>query len=238
MADRSLPAHLAAIVEPLREADDYARLQHVRQGGFYNLVTGLPMFLYLLPVFLPRIAPPLGTPVLSVAFAAYLAFVAVHLGLFGVSCYPQMFMPFVRRHRPDWQSPLIEASLLKRALEKHFWVQFLFNLLYALVQTLVVVSGHLRGPGSAAKTLEGSPFLGPGTAAVLVLASLVLAWQARRLHDRWLQWSFLAMLPLAVVLAFLHSPSLGRVVFSFGLTAPPLILGLIRMLAPRWWLVR
>ena len=249
MAKRSLPADLADIIEPLREADEYTRLQHIRQRGFYNLITGMPMFLFLLPnftYFIPGFSLGLDDAVGSPAFVAYLVAVALHWTLFGISCYPQLFMPWVRRHRPDWQSPLIEASLLKRALEKHFWVQFLFNALYFVVIWVALVVAFASNDSRSAD-FEPSDLLGTFVlgAFVLVPASIILAWQARRMHDGALQWTFLAMLPLAGLLwaldAFLdpfHSYQLTRVVFAFALTAPPLLVGLVRLLAPRRWLIR
>lgn len=214
------PSALADVVEPLREADEYTRLQAIRQRGLYNLLTGLPFFFFVLPVFVPWVSINVGAS--SWVVATYLVFTGTRWTLFGISCYPQLFMPWVRRHRPDWQSPLIEASLLKRALEKHFWLQFLFEALYISTFFLWFFGIQWQWPGPS----------------LLVAASVLLAWQARRLHDRPLQWTFLAMAPLAGVLAITEPTRTGQLVFDLAITAPPLLLAVVRLLAPRRWLLK
>lgn len=117
--DKPVPPALADVVEPLREADEYTRLQAIRQRGFYNIVTGLPGFLYIVTFWLPMLVG-FGHPVASLALT-----LSVWV-LFFLACFPRFLLPLVRRLRPDWQSPLLEASLLKKALEKQFWFQFPF----------------------------------------------------------------------------------------------------------------
>lgn len=226
MAKQSLPADLAGIIEPLREADEYTRLQHIRQRGFYNLITGLPMFFFLLlPTLIPGLAI-IGQGTAMRTLPVYLFATAIQMTLFGISCYPQLFIPVVQRHRPDWRSPLIEASLLKRALEKHFWLQFLFFILFETTLMVPFVFGV-----DYPLDLVG--------ASLLALACLTLAWQSSLQRDRPLTWVFLAMTVLAGVFFLPRwTFAVGELVFAWAIVLPPLVVGLARLLAPRRVLVR
>jgi hypothetical protein len=240
-----VPAALADVVEPLREADEYTRLQEIRQRGFYNIVTGLPAFLFssahgLLPFLL-------GWD--SDNFAMQATIQALIWSLFFVSCFPRLFLPLIRRYRPDWQSPLVEASLLKRALEKQFWFQFPFLVAYilfvpllgVLITALVVFPSILEGRGVPEDDLMWLVRL--MEILVLLAAMGVLAWQARRTRDSLLAAAFLVWIPIGLTANFLDPSSqvpspLALIAFYAAVTTPPLIVGLIRLLAPRRWLVR
>ena len=114
---RKLPADLADVVGPLHEAEDYARLQGIRQRGLYNVFTGLPGFLFIFPWWIPMLLFSQGRDNSPTSMAIELGVQAVGWGLFFLACFPKVFLPLVRRFRPDWQSPLLESSSLKRGLD-------------------------------------------------------------------------------------------------------------------------
>ena len=246
-----VPAALADVVEPLREADEYTRLQAVRQRGFYNLVTGAPMFLWALPPTLLTLAFAVtwdqGLPSSSRAgwtIGVYL----IQWTLFGLSCFPKTFLPLVRRYRPDWQSPLIQADLLKKALEKQFWLQLPFYVAYSLALPLVMalwflgtVQAMQQGETSQASDASRLALRGLHLAILLGMVG-TLAARARKLGDNALALAYLAWLPVGILAPFLDDgqlPSLlAMTVFTFALVLPPVFVGLARLLAPRRWLVK
>lgn len=249
MDDRAIPPALADVIGPLREANEYTRVQIIRQRGLYNLLTGAPMFFLTAPMWIslatyPHGPPPWPTPWfgLSLTFLAY--------ALFFVSCFPKLFLPLVRRHRPDWQEPFLKADLLKKGLEKQFWFQFPFFLLYPIlisVPTFVLVSALLRGESPAAALVPSTIATAKLVSQVLLvalfaIASLLLAWQARRANDRGLATMFLAWLPTGILAALVDPttqlPSPFPIfLFMAALATPPILVGLARLLAPRRWLL-
>lgn len=233
-----VPAALGEVVGPLQEADAYARLQEIRQLGLYTLLIGLPAF------FLP------GTNPLSLA-GAYLrgpsegidgvriASLAIQWVLFILACYtPRLLMPLVRRRRPDWESPMLASSLLKKDLEAHFWFQLPVLLGYVFAIALGMLISALAGVTFTTAAL--------GLVAVVhVVGMLLLARDAARRGDRELRTVYLGLLPLAfLALAFMAGgvPEMAwmPLVAGMGLcvTVPTVALGLFRLLAPRRWLLR
>lgn len=237
----NIPPDLAAVVGPLREAEDYARLQAIRQRGLYNVVTGLPMFWLLVPTWISWIGPP-SAPGFSfwnvlAGLAGLIAFI-----LFVLSCFPTTFLPLVRRFRPDWTSPLLDAGLLKNRLEKQFWFQFPFwciqYLLIPFIVVLVVLDNWSdlprHDPFDLLRLL--APF-------VFEAAMVTLAWHAWRMRDRLVMAGFLTWIPIGIIVTFLDPgsqfPSL--VVwntFTVALVSPPLVAGFVRLWSPRRWLLR
>lgn len=228
-----LPEDVAAVVGPLREADDYGRLQLQRQKGVYNLLTGAPGFLF---VFL--FWNPFGS-------AAPFAFLAT-LGLFVVASFgPRWLLPLVRRRRPDWEASFLDADPLNRAMEKLYWTQAaFFGAAFVLLPMLLVGFAFLAFGDAALMASTYRMILG-ARLAVLVLhvgAMATLAWQAQRTGDALLARLFL--LGLAGGALPLLGPATGApdpfslLAFVGGLTLPPLVAGAYRLLAPRRWLVR
>lgn len=73
--------------------------------------------------------------------------------------------------------------------------------------------------------------------------SVRLAWGVHRGRDRFLAASFLAWTPIGLAALALDPsgqvPSLAAMlVFATALTSPPLIVGFVRMVAPRRWLLK
>lgn len=233
----NLPPNLTEVVEPLREADEYARLQLIRQKGLYNIVTGLPMAFFVLPTVVQVLLFALFPRNPGQAAEAWKVFVPLFFWVpFVLSCFPGWFIPLVRRHRPDWQSPLIQANLLKKALEKQFWFQFPFWMAYVFLAPIVLMVLTFT-----VDPVRGLVFwFAVGGFCLHVAAALALAWQARRTKDRALSWSFLGFAPIGA-LALIQpdqAPSLvGMVLLAVVLVVPPIIVGLVRMLAPRRWLL-
>lgn len=230
-----VPAALADVVEPLREADEYTRLQAIRQRGLYNVLTGLPMPLLasaqLLPSLLFSPDDAARTPGL-IALTILLTWV-----LFGLSCYPQVFLPLVRRRRPDWQSPLLQARLLKNVLEKTFWLQFVAVAAYMAAFFLPIVLSmwvpHALWVGAALVSV------------VHVAAVTLLALQARHAGDHGLALLFWAMAPLVLFTFYVVASRsfeayllTAGAMFYAAVLLPPLVVGFVRLLGPRRWLVR
>jgi hypothetical protein len=236
MQGNPVPASLANVIGPLREADEYARLQGQRQRGVYNILTGLPGFFFV------------GVASAGLYVGLALGFesdqpalrVTIVLGwiFFFLSCFtPQILLPAVRRRRPDWTSPLLESSLLKQALEKLFWWQFPFWLVGQWFPVFIVLPMLFLGD------FRDMMDLGVALAVALhVVGTAVLAWRSARSHDRLLASAFLAVLPLGFVPLFLKASQFPNPVslafLAVGLVLPPLVVGLVRLLAPRRWLVR
>ena len=235
MEGKPVPASLTGIIDPLREADRYARLQLQRQRGVYNILTGLPGLFFLFPMNgLSFLIPDLDG-------AAKLAMLAVGWTLFIVSCYThRLLLPFIRRRRPDWEASFLEASLVKKALEKQFWFQAPLFMAYFFFVTLGSVSLALL-------LFRDHDF---GIIAILtwfqvtlqVIAMAIMAFHSRRAQDKSVETLYWFALPLAFLpLLFpVHQvPVVGAwALFAFCLVMPPLIAGAFRLLAPRRWLVR
>lgn len=249
-----IPAGLAAVVEPLREADEYRRFQLQRQRGLYNLLTGLPA-----AFFMAWIAPGvLGfLPAAADLWWVRLSLSVLLFALFCVSCYPTLLLPWVKRRRPDWTAAFLQAPVVNEALTKQFWSQAGFALagLYLLAFLVGFVDFLADDFGMAS-------FLGLFLAGLHLVAMLVLGWQARRIGDRLIAYQFWILSTLAIVVflsgqvdpyvwdgtTFINGEEVpvtdpGRLETAYGLffaslVAPPLLAGLVRLLAPRRWLVR
>lgn len=205
----------------------------------YNVLTGLPVPAFVLAQVVTGWAFGFSTePPPLFPFVALIPWI-----FFGLACYPRLFLPLVRRHRPDWQSPLLEANLLKKALEKTVWLQI-----------LALMGGYmLLGFTFAFLAVFGVPHpfrvASLFALALYMLAVTLLALQARKAGDPALERAFWVTMPAPVL-----SLSLGLVLseHSFiealfregtagmlvGLLAPPLVVGLVRLFAPRRWLVK
>lgn len=241
-----LPEALAEVVEPLREAEEYERLQEIRQKGLYNILTALPFPLLLTATFIPNwiLSKVRGSSELPPSPALIIAMLVLPWVPFVIGCYPQMFLPLVRRYRPDWKSPLLASALLKKALEKLFWNQlFLWLVAIAVIAVTLLLSvpgltsvSPSTWPPHAARLLAALEY------SLLVGSALFLARQARKMGDGWLANGFLMWIPLGL-LGFLPSGSLQFPNFVFGtlfllaLTTPPFLVGLYRLFASRRWLL-
>lgn len=244
MAQDAVPPALADVVGPLREADEYTRLQAIRQRGLYNVLTGLPGFLFVSPGLLPLLIVAVRGEALGPATS--FALLVLTWGSFVLSCFPRLFLPVVRRLRPDWQSPLLEASLLKRALEKQFWFQAPFWMAAQVVVPLgfvLFVSRAFADPFAAREVLGDARLMIALLTSVLLLAGAgTLAWQARRNGDQAMAAGFLAWIAVGVLSLWLGTGDdwllHGMVVLAMALVTPPIVVGLARLLVPRRWLVR
>ena len=243
MDKAALPPDLAEVVEPLREADEYRRLQLARQRGVYNILTGLPGLLFLLWVG-PK--PSLGFPLnFLLPLALFVVFV--------LSCYtPKLLLPWVRRRRPDWEAAFLDAPLVKQALEKQFWFQAGFGMIGLFVLPFFVL--FLFFMPTFGNALNWMAL----TLGILQLVAMaVLALQARRVGDRFIERGYWILAPLAILVYLLGrvnafvtlggspdpvlQPALLFVsygIFFWSLVTPPILAGLFRLLAPRRWLVR
>jgi hypothetical protein len=236
MQGQPVPASLASVIEPLREAHEYQRLQHARQRGVYNLLTGMPGFFWIgLAMSSSLVAQAIGLPY---NHPAILIATAVGWILFFLSCFtPQLLLPLVRRHRPDWTSPLLESSLLKQALEKLFWWQFPFWMVGYFVPVLLILPAFFLGHFSEVLTF-GRAFL----VSLHVTATAALAWRASRSNDRSLAMVFLLVLPLGALPLFVgvsqFPDPLSLALLAVALVIPPMVVGLLRLLAPWRWLIR
>jgi hypothetical protein len=240
MADQVVPPALADVVGPLREADEYARLQSARQLGLYTLLVGLPAF------FLPGVSPfgllrrYVDGPQDGIPWLA-LAFTLVQWILFVLACFaPQLALPAIRRARPDWESPLLASSLLKKASEKQFWFQLPCILAYLLALAVAMLV-DLVIPGVT--LFQASMALG-GMVHLVVMP--IMAWQARRTGDPTLARLYRTLMVLAVpVFVLVPFASTYPWIFLGALVAlaqsvvlPSIVLGLYRLFAPRRWLVK
>lgn len=252
-----LPAALAEVVEPLREADEYTRLQEIRQLGFYTLVTGLPMLFLLLAGLFGRLLSIDGDFEIDGAvstgerwnFAIRLLILTMVPWIpFVVACFPRLFLPIVRRVRPDWQSPLVEAGLLKNSLEKQFW----FQLPCALSYTLAVALAMLTSVSLPQVDLWQAALIYGGVVHLIVMP--VLARQASGTGDahlatvyRRLAWLAIAAFALAPFATWGGTDEFGvpgpvailaLTLLSACVVLPSIALGLYRLLAPRRWLLK
>ncbi len=219
---QQVPPALAEVVAPLREADEYQRLQLQRQRGVYNLLTGLPGFFLLFMFGLPA-RPPF----------AWLLMVISWGGFFWACSAPKSLLPFIRRRRPDWESPLVDSFLLNKALEKLFWLQAPAVFGTWIVIPFVLVASFVFDIDA------GWLFLASCQTALLAVAAASLGLQARRQGDRLLMWLFAGVAlssPLFLVAPHYFAPAM----FFLGAAVvfPPLLAGGIRLLSPRRWLVR
>lgn len=227
----NLPAGLSDVVEPLREADDYARLQEKRQRGLYNVLTGGPMPFLLVAHLFPLTFRG-GQASLVVAALAWM--------LFFIACYPQMFLPLVRRIRPDWQSPLLEASLLKKSLEKLFWFQLPFVLIGVLFIPVGLVVTLWASGIEVVRLMEVMRLV---QVAWIVVSVSAMAWHSQRQGDVWLANAFILWIPVSIIfwlaLPADQAPYRALVlILGFALVSPPLFVGFLRLLAPRRWLLK
>lgn len=218
MQGKPVPANLAEVVGPLREADEYQRFQLQRQRGVYNLLTGLPAAAFL-TWWLP----------------GYGAFLALGL-LFLTTALPKMLLPVVQKRRPDWVSSFLDASLLKKALEKLFWLQAPFIAAYSFwILIGIVLAGFLEIPY----------LFRVGFTLLHVTAMAVLLRHSRKNRDGLMEAGYWAALAVGLLFTLSGSALLGELwLFKVYwplvalIAAPPLVASAVRLFAPRRWLVR
>lgn len=235
---------MAEVVGPLQEADEYQQLQVERQRGVYNILTGLPGFLFILPGIISLASFRAGFP--SAARVGWsMGLQLACWVLFFLSCFShRLLLPVIRRHRPDWESALLESSLVKRALDKQFWLQipffYAFTLLIPFASAFAIL---FRGNDSASGL---NPFVLAAMAVVHLAAMATLAFQARKAQDKPVEWLYWlgATFVTVTVFAPLDQPlqglryAVGAMLLGVALVTPPITAGMVRLLAPRRWLVR
>lgn len=228
----AIPEDVAAVLGPLREADEYARLQKVRQRGLQNLLMGLPGVLFVI-MFGPKPLHPISWVIGVGAFV-----------LFVLASFPaKFFMPWVRRRRPDWTETFLESNLLTKAMEKLFWWQLSLLMLALMVIPFFLalyVFATWDEPWRMAGVYETVLLAGPGI--IHAGGSILLGFRARRTGDALLSWLYFAMVPVAVLpwtveldVGDGYYAALG--LLTYALIAPPLLAAMYRLLAPRRMLV-
>jgi hypothetical protein len=211
------------------EAEGYERLQRQRQRGVHGLLAGLPGLFVAL--WLTGVGG--GLVLLWMALAVLASFA------------PQLLLPLVHRARPDWQDPVLAASIVKRGTEALFWVQLPFLAAGILPVFAAILVFVLAGaPDSGTHALMVALILGLQF-AVQLAATATLAWRSRRSGDRLqaaLFWAAGAVAMAALVQAVIEgdgAPSLlAMTLFGVSVAFPPLLAAGFRLMAPRRWLVR
>src|ERR1041385_2728366 len=211
MAETGVPPALAEVVGPLREADGYRRLQGIRQRGLYNLLTGAPGFLFVVPGLVSTLLWNLTAPTPTHHTPPLAGYVVSAIGwvLFLLSCFShRLLLPWVRRRRPDWESTLLESSLVKKALEKLFWLQAPFQYALTFVGPLVLLPALLFWPSAEYfQHYNELRLLSDGLLALIFVAAMtLLGLQGKRTGDWTLQLTYWSLSLLAVVPFLLPMP--------------------------------
>lgn len=222
------PPRLDELAATVAEAEEYERLQRERQRGVHDLLAGLPgLFLALW------------------AMGGSLALSLIWFALFLVASFaPKMLLPIVRRARPDWEAPVLDASVLKRSLESLFWFQLAFVFGGAFLLTIVMMASIFATWGSPDTMGYVVPVFFGFMLALQAAATLTLAWRARRVRNGLMQAGFWAAGAVSAALLVISAPTAhqapwlpGIQLFAFSVVAPPVLAGLFRLLAPRRWLL-
>jgi hypothetical protein len=225
MESQVVPASLAEVMGPIREAERFRRIERQRRRGIYNLLTGLPGLLFVLMFGLvPIPLSPLG---IAIRLASTVLFFVVCLA-------PKSLLDAVRRRRPDWESSFFDAWLLTKLTDKQFWLQCAFFIAVFTVPLVLLL------PLAIFEVDYGQQIIQWTVAAIALAGGVTLSIQARRLGDRLVEiltWPVaLLAIPLAVVdpeLFFLGMSWLGLV-----LVLPPVLAAVLRLTAPRRLLAR